>query len=96
MAAVGCFQPIWSDKIHEEWKRNLLKNRSDLSASSLAKTIEIMDTSFENANVSGFESLIDGLHLPDKDHRHVLALAIHSNAQFIVTSNLKDFPSDNL
>ena len=42
--------------------------------------------------VEGFESLIDGLSLPDPDDRHVLAAAIRSSAQLIVTANLKDFP----
>jgi hypothetical protein len=46
--------------------------------------------------VSGFESLIDGLSLPDANDRHVLAAAIKANAQVIVTANLTDFPADKL
>ena len=43
-----------------------------------------------------FEPLIEGLELPDKDDRHVLAAAIKCSAQVIVTENLRDFPNDIL
>lgn len=45
---------------------------------------------------TGYEELIDGLHLPDPDDRHVLAAAIRSGSQVIVTENLADFPADVL
>lgn len=35
--------------------------------------------------------MIDGLDLPDKDDRHVLAAAIRTGAGVIVTRNLKNF-----
>ena len=34
--------------------------------------------------------------MPDANDRHVLAAAIKCNAQIIVTSNLKDFPTESL
>lgn len=45
--------------------------------------------------VSGHEPLIDGLHLRDADDRHVLAAAIKSGAQLIVTKD-KDFTVEAL
>ena len=45
------------------------------------------------SNVTNYESIIESLSLPDPDDRHVLAAAIKSEAQVIVTANLKDFPS---
>jgi hypothetical protein len=36
--------------------------------------------------------LIETLTLPDSKDRHVLAAAIKTNANIIVTNNLKDFP----
>ena len=46
--------------------------------------------------VTGFEALIENLELPDPGDRHVLAAAIRSGADVIVTQNLKDFPQDKL
>jgi hypothetical protein len=36
-AAMGLFRAKWTDKIHDEWIRNLLANRSDLDPAKLAK-----------------------------------------------------------
>jgi len=46
--------------------------------------------------VFGYEQLIEGLKLPDPDYRHILAAAIHSGAQVIVTANVRDFPAEDL
>lgn len=42
------------------------------------------------------ESLINKLELPDKNDRHVLAAAIYSKSDAIITFNQKDFPSHYL
>jgi len=55
-----------------------------------------MDASVADCLVAGYESLIDGLDLPDADDRHVLAAAIVGGASVIVTYNLKDFPAEKL
>lgn len=39
----GRFRARWSAQIHEEWKRNLLINRPDLSAEQLDRTSDLMD-----------------------------------------------------
>lgn len=51
---------------------------------------------FPDALVINYEPLIEGLTLPDEKDRHVLAAAIKTNANIIVTNNLKDFPNDYL
>ncbi len=51
-----------------------------------------MDAAVPDALVTDYESLVEGLDLPDEDDRHVLAAAIKCNASVIVTFNLKDFP----
>jgi hypothetical protein len=53
-----------------------------------------MNKHAEDALVTGYENLIERLHLPDPDDRHVLAAAIRGRVDVIVTSNLKDFPAD--
>jgi predicted nucleic acid-binding protein len=96
LALTDSFRARWSEEIHQEWIRNVLKNRPDLNESQLLKTKGYMDTNVRDALVTDFESLIPSLNLPDKDDRHVLAAAIRCGADVIVTFNLKDFPSDYL
>jgi|SRR5450830_156951 len=96
LALSGCFRARWSERIHAEWKRNLLKNRPDLTAAQLDRTSALMDRAIPDAVVTGFEKLIPGLVLPDPDDRHVLAAAIRCNASVIVTFNQRDFPDATL
>jgi predicted nucleic acid-binding protein len=92
----GRFRARWSAQIHEEWKRNLLLNRPDLTMEQLNRTSDLMDRAIPDALVTGHEDLIAGLTLPDPDDRHVLAAAIRCNASVIVTFNEKDFPAEVL
>ncbi|RON45766.1 PIN domain-containing protein [Pseudomonas frederiksbergensis] len=96
LALSGRFRARWSLEIHNEWKRNLLKNRPDLTAEQLDRTSELMDQAIPDACVTGYENLVKGLTLPDMNDRHVLAAAIRCNASVIVTFNQKDFPCTEL
>jgi len=96
LADLEIFSPKWSEIIHDEWIRNLLINRADLSKSKLMRTVKFMDAAFPNAGVYGFEEIMEDLELPDPDDRHVLATAIHANADAIITFNQKDFPKNYL
>ncbi|MGH8855260.1 MAG: PIN domain-containing protein [Telluria sp.] len=93
LALTGVYRARWSAQVHEEWKRNLLKNRQDLTREQLDRTSTLMDKAVPDCLVTEYEPLIDGLRLPDVDDRHVLAAAIKCNASVIVTFNLKDFPT---
>ena len=92
----GCFRARWTAQIHEELKRNLLLNRTDLTREQLDRTSQLMDQAIPDGLVTGHESLIDGLTLPDADDRHVVAAAVRCHANVIVTFNLKDFPASAL
>jgi len=50
-----------------------------------------LKTFFEEAWVEGYEPLIPAMTNDPKD-RHILAAAVRTGAQTIVTFNLKDFP----
>lgn len=92
LALSGRFRARWTKEIHCEWKRKLLKNRTDLTMEQLDRTSDLMDRAIPEACVIDYEDLVTGLTLPDRDDRHVLAAAIRCGAGVIVTFNLKDFP----
>ena len=96
LGELDAFQPLWSDQVNDEWMRNLQANRPDIDPRRIARTRALMDQYVTEARVTGFEPLIDTLILPDPNDRHVLAAAIHSHADVIVTSNLRDFPPATL
>ncbi|BAS57185.1 hypothetical protein NIES2135_34620 [Leptolyngbya boryana NIES-2135] len=96
LALTDLFRARWSESIHQEWIRNVLKSRPDLSAEQLNKTKELMNSHVRDSVVTNYETLIPAIELPDPDDRHVLAAAIRCNASVIVTFNLKDFPADTL
>lgn len=92
LADLEIVTPYWSKVIQEEWVRNLLLNRPDLTLVKLKRTVKIMNLAFPGADVIEFEDLIDELELPDSNDRHVLAVAIKCKAKAIITFNKKDFP----
>src|ERR1035437_9280364 len=97
LSTEGIFRARWTDKIHEEWISNLLKNSDGkITPEILARTRELMNQAVPDCLVTGYEQIIESLDLPDKDDRHVLAAAIVAKAGAIVTMNLKDFPDANL
>jgi len=96
VALVDLVRAHWTDQIHDEWTRNVLANRPELSAASIARTRRLMDSHVQDALVMGYEDRIPLLTLPDPDDRHVLAAAVHCGAAAIVTFNLSDFPADRL
>jgi hypothetical protein len=96
LALTGVYRARWSAQVHDEWKRNLLLNRPELTCEQLNRTSSLMDRAVPGCLVTDYEALIEGLHLPDIDDRHVLAAAIKCNASVIVTFNLKDFPKSAL
>ena len=96
LALSDLYRAHWTSDIHDEWIRNLLANRKDLTLEQLTRTRELMDMSVRDCLVEDYHDLIPALELPDPDDRHVLAAAIVASANVIVTYNLKDFPKENL
>lgn len=96
LADLEIYSPKWSEIIQEEWIRNLLKNRPDLTRQKLQKTAQVMNAAFPDAEVYSFEELIDLIELPDSRDRHVLAAGIKCKADGIITFNSKDFPRECL
>ena len=92
LAITDLFRAKWTDEIHDEWIRNVLINRPDLTNDRLQRTRALMNSHVRDCLVIGYQDLIPSLTLPDMNDRHVLAAAIRAGADVIVTYNLKDFP----
>lgn len=88
------FTPKWSAHIFDEWKD--VMSRKGISEDEANKRVEIANQAFPDALVNNYSGLIDNLELPDPKDRHVLAAAIKTNANIIVTNNIKDFPKEYL
>jgi hypothetical protein len=96
LALSDLFKARWTEEIHDEWIRNVLANRPDVIPSNLRRCRRLMDKHVPDCLITGYESLIPTLTLPDPDDRHVLAAAIHGGAGLILTFNLSDFPKTTL
>lgn len=88
------YTPKWSKHIFDEWT-DVMKRKGVSEKESKART-EKANLAFPDAMVKNYSGLIDGLNLPDPKDCHVLAAAIKTNANVIVTNNIKDFPEDYL
>lgn len=96
LAEARLYRPAWSADIHAEWMRSVLAARPGTDPALLERRRAAMDAAVPDACVSGYAPLIPALTLPDPDDRHVLAAAIRTKAQVIVTFNEADFPAATL
>lgn len=87
--------PRWSDEIMLEVSRNLVLKRGKTKEQAKKREDEIRKA-FPSAWVEqGYKLLVDCMP-NDKKDRHVLAAAVASRSELIVTFNKKDFPSSAL
>lgn len=91
LAIEGLVQARWTEQILDETFGTFKKKRPNLSPDALQRTRRMMNAAVRDCLVSGYQERITTLHLPDPDDRHVLAAAIHGDAQILLTFNLKDF-----
>lgn len=96
LALTDLYRAKWTDAIHDEWTRSVLRDRPDLSPEQLRRTRNLMNAHVRDGLVTGYENIIPTLVLPDPDDRHVLAAAIRAGADVILTFNLDDFPAEAL
>jgi predicted nucleic acid-binding protein len=90
------YRPLWSSEILRE-AGDALESKIGLSPGQRKRRIGAMTAAFPEAAMQPAEGLVESLNgIPDKDDRHVMAAAIAGHADVIVTSNVKDFPSEYL
>jgi predicted nucleic acid-binding protein len=91
------FRMAWSEQILNEVRKGLENERFGYSAEQVDRRIRTMNAAFPEALIALPPNSIDSiLGLPDPDDRHVVALAIHAQANAIVTDNIRDFPPETL
>jgi predicted nucleic acid-binding protein len=93
-AAAALYRLHWSEDILAEVERNLVEHKMT-SAAGAKHVVGAMREAFPEADVDGYQRLIPAMANHEKD-RHILAAAVVSGAQVIVTMNLKDFPGHAL
>lgn len=55
LASCDLFQARWTERIHDEWMRNLARKRPDIAPEKIARTRAAMVRALPHAMVEGFE-----------------------------------------
>ncbi len=94
-AAKGCFTPLWSNRILEEWRRATAR-LGPLAMAQAEGEIALIRGFWPDASVEPRKGDEARLYLPDPNDVHVLAAAIAGSASVLITENAKDFPRGTL
>lgn len=94
LAAADLFAPKWTQRIEQEWISALEADREDLRGGKLYRRRDAMRMAVPDWEVveEAWHPIATGLTLPDAKDVHVLAAAIASHADCIVTTNTRHFP----
>jgi predicted nucleic acid-binding protein len=98
IAGTNLYRPVWSNQIIEEVFKTSRAVLDTDSQNGLINRVSDMNRSFPNAHFDApleLENLIKPF-LQDPKDAHVIATALYSNSDLIVTENLKDFPEELL
>src|SRR5260221_9772114 len=76
LAVTDLYRARWSNDIHEEWMRSVVKDHADITGQQVERIRDLMNAHVRDCLINGYEELIPSLQLPDADDRHVLAAAI--------------------
>lgn len=93
VAEIELYDPYWSERILAEVTHNLILDRraTEEQASNLTNA---MRSAFDSATVpEDAIAQLESAMANDPKDRHVLAAAVASDAQAVVTLNLKHFPN---
>lgn len=85
-------RPHWSPDVMDELERNLAER---IGTDKALKRRQTMEAAFPEAAVVGYDGIVDGMDNDPKD-RHVLAAAVYSDCEVVVTFNTKHFPVEAL
>lgn len=91
VAARGLYQPVWSERILNEWVRATAKLGPEAAIEAEAQAT-LARLAFPQAMQREQPNIEARLYLPDPNDVHVLAVAISAHADAIITFNAQDFP----
>ncbi len=92
----GLVRVRWTEQILDECFSALRSNRPDLREDRLVRMRTLMCDAIPDCIITGYKPLVEAIQLPDMGDRHVVAAAVKSDAQAIVTYNTKDFPNESI
>lgn len=95
VADTGLFEPRWSERILEEWARAARKIGPEGETIARGEVAQVK-VRFPAALVRPAPGIEGRLWLPDPMDIHVLAAAISSSSDMILTLNASDFPKNIL
>ena len=96
VAARGCFAPLWTDRLLEEWAR-AARRRGPAEEVRARGEIARLRAAWPDALLPAPPRALEArLWLPDAADVHVLAAAIAGSADVILTVNAQDFPRNVL
>ncbi len=100
LAEYELFRLRWSQEVLNETERAIFKilakkvnNENDVN-NRAKSAVAAMNAAFPEALVEDYDGFLEmGNNLADKDDKHVLAAALKTQAQMLVTENLRHFPA---
>lgn len=96
LAERGLYDLIWSERILDEVRRNLIKD-GHADEANASRLLAVMRVAFPEALVDlDAIAAVECAMTNDPDDRHVLAAAVVSGAEGIVTFNARHFPEEAL
>jgi predicted nucleic acid-binding protein len=92
LAELELYTPLWSERILEEMRRNLVERQ--ITYEQAERILAAMRGAFEEAEVDAAEiERLEPAMSNDPKDRHVLAAAVAAGSELIVTFDLDDFPA---
>jgi predicted nucleic acid-binding protein len=88
------YLPKWSQMVMDEVTRTLIQ-KWDLAPEKARRREQALRQHFPESWVEGFEPLIDVM-TNDAGDRHVLAAAVYSHSELVVTYNRRHFPDSSV
>lgn len=93
LAEKDTFTIRWSTIILEELENNL-QAKLELSPEQARSLINALTNAFPHACVP--EINVDPVHISAEHDKHIVAAAVQSGSEVIITQNIKDFPEEEL